>query len=63
MYMYKQPLCYLSGPAVSYSGFSQLRMTSPPRLGENTVEVLRDLLGYDSEQIRTLVDAGSVSCI
>ena len=31
-----------------------------PRLGQHTTQVLRDLLGYDAERIRGLVDGGVV---
>lgn len=43
-----------------FDGGNTHRMGSPPRLGEHTIEVLQDLLGYGRDQIDRLVASGAV---
>ncbi|XP_062545510.1 succinate--hydroxymethylglutarate CoA-transferase [Armigeres subalbatus] len=42
------------GPPVVYSEGSNLARTAPPLLGEHTDQVLRDLLNYSDDHIRTI---------
>ncbi|XP_048827901.1 succinate--hydroxymethylglutarate CoA-transferase isoform X2 [Brienomyrus brachyistius] len=49
------------GPAVQYSDFKSNMPTPPPLIGQHTVRVLRDLLGYRDDTIQQLLKAGTVS--
>ncbi|XP_023655980.1 succinate--hydroxymethylglutarate CoA-transferase isoform X4 [Paramormyrops kingsleyae] len=49
------------GPAVWYSDFKSNMPTPPPLIGQHTVQVLRDLLGYRDDTIQQLLKAGTVS--
>lgn len=42
------------GNPVRYVGESKVRVTYPPSLGQQTDDVLRELLGFDEDIIRTL---------
>ena len=39
---------------------SPVEVTRSPLLGEHTVEILRDVLGYDGEALAKVVDSGAV---
>lgn len=42
------------GPPVLYSDSSNTARTAPPLLGQHTDEVMKEILGYDDEQIQNL---------
>jgi len=42
------------------SSSPELPARPAPRLGEHTREVLEDLLGYGTDQVKTLADAGVI---
>lgn len=44
----------LVGPPVVYSGSKNMAQSAPPIMGQHTVEVLKDLLGYDDDKLRYL---------
>lgn len=48
------------GPAVRFSSFSPGGPTPPPLIGQHTVRVLRDTLGFSDEAISALLEAGAV---
>jgi crotonobetainyl-CoA:carnitine CoA-transferase CaiB-like acyl-CoA transferase len=50
----------LVGPAPKLSATPASIRSAPPRLGEHTEAVLRELLGYDEEQIAALRGAGAI---
>uniref|UniRef100_A0A8B9KHN9 Succinyl-CoA:glutarate-CoA transferase n=1 Tax=Astyanax mexicanus TaxID=7994 RepID=A0A8B9KHN9_ASTMX len=45
----------VAGPAVRFSSFQFGKPTSPPVIGQHTVEVLRDTLGYSEDVINALL--------
>ena len=47
-----------TGTLVKYAETPVAIQRAAPRLGEHTVEILRDTLGYSSERIDTLLAAG-----
>ncbi|KAM0755366.1 CAIB/BAIF family enzyme [Meredithblackwellia eburnea MCA 4105] len=47
-------------PAVMYDGNKMKITRPPPVLGEHTIQVLRDELGYDDARIRSLQDEGAI---
>jgi crotonobetainyl-CoA:carnitine CoA-transferase CaiB-like acyl-CoA transferase len=49
------------GSPVRFVGGERTPLAPPPLLGEHTLEVLRDRLGYDDEQITHLVENGIVA--
>uniref|UniRef100_A0A3B4DJ47 Succinyl-CoA:glutarate-CoA transferase n=1 Tax=Pygocentrus nattereri TaxID=42514 RepID=A0A3B4DJ47_PYGNA len=48
------------GPAVRFNSFEFDKPTPPPVIGQHTVEVLRDILGYSDEVINNLLASGTV---
>ncbi|KAL4635396.1 succinate-hydroxymethylglutarate CoA-transferase isoform X1 [Arapaima gigas] len=48
------------GPAVRFSGFKSDSSTAPPVIGQHTVQVLRETLGYGHEDVEQLLKAGTV---
>lgn len=49
------------GPAVKYSEFDVASdWTAPPLLGEHSLEVIREWLGFDDDQLRKLGEAGAI---
>ncbi len=50
-----------TGNPFKLSGAGEERFTPPPTLGQHTTEVLRDVLGYDTERIDALYGDGSVA--
>jgi crotonobetainyl-CoA:carnitine CoA-transferase CaiB-like acyl-CoA transferase len=48
------------GNPIVMDGTQQARHRMPPRLGEDTAEVLRDVLGYSGETIGGLARRGSI---
>ena len=51
----------MPGNPVKLSGTPQRPYTTPPALGANTREVLRDLVGYSDEQLARLNDQGVIA--
>ena len=51
----------MPGNPVKLSGVGSAAYTCPPALGEHTMTVLRDVLGYDDEQVARLREAGAVA--
>lgn len=51
----------MPGNPVKLSGAGSPSYTCPPALGEHTASVLRDMLGYDDEQVARLREAGAVA--
>ena len=51
------------GMPIKMSEADQDTFTAPPLLGQHTVEVLRDVLGYDAPRIEALVASGAVEAI
>ena len=49
----------VSGPPFHMSGYDGGQFTRAPRLGEHTLEVLKEL-GYDEARIKGLIDSGAV---
>ncbi|XP_064409417.1 succinate--hydroxymethylglutarate CoA-transferase isoform X2 [Latimeria chalumnae] len=49
------------GPAVRYSEFAMSKPNAPPLVGQHTVEVLKNMLGYNSDYIHELLTAGTIS--
>ncbi|KAM9332965.1 succinyl-CoA:glutarate CoA-transferase [Pholidichthys leucotaenia] len=49
------------GPAVRYSSFTPTRPTPPPLIGQHTIEVLREMLSYSDDVIKTLLEMGAVA--
>ncbi|XP_035268202.1 succinate--hydroxymethylglutarate CoA-transferase isoform X1 [Anguilla anguilla] len=49
------------GPAVRFSSFKSRKPSSPPLIGQHTVQVLRNTLNYSDEAINKLLKAGTVS--
>uniref|UniRef100_A0A4W4EIP2 Succinyl-CoA:glutarate CoA-transferase n=1 Tax=Electrophorus electricus TaxID=8005 RepID=A0A4W4EIP2_ELEEL len=47
------------GPAVRFSSFECDRPTPPPVIGQHTIEVLRDTLGYSDDVINQLLPSGT----
>ena len=45
-------------PAFIFEGERRVRTSAPPTLGEHTVAVLRDWLGYDDERLEVLGASG-----
>uniref|UniRef100_A0A8D0E151 Succinyl-CoA:glutarate CoA-transferase n=1 Tax=Salvator merianae TaxID=96440 RepID=A0A8D0E151_SALMN len=43
------------GPAVRYSQFEVTNPTPPPLIGQHTLDVLKDILGYEDEAIKELL--------
>jgi len=39
---------------------SPVEVTRSPLLGEHTTEILRDVLGYDGEDLANVIDSGAV---
>jgi len=50
----------LTGVPIKYSETPASIRLPPPRLGEHTDGILRDVLGYSQEQIEALRQAGAV---
>uniref|UniRef100_A0A8B9KMJ1 Succinyl-CoA:glutarate-CoA transferase n=1 Tax=Astyanax mexicanus TaxID=7994 RepID=A0A8B9KMJ1_ASTMX len=50
----------VAGPAVRFSSFQFGKPTSPPVIGQHTVEVLRDTLGYSEDVINALLASRTV---
>ena len=50
-----------TGIPFKLSADNEERFTPPPTLGQHTVEVLRDVLGYDDARIEALLDEGAVA--
>lgn len=50
----------LLAPAVVYDGKKMEVSRAPPVLGEHTVEVLREELGYSDERIAELQESGAI---
>lgn len=50
----------LCGTPVKYSHTKPSIRTPPPLLGQHTDEVLKDLMGYDSDKIQSLKDSKSI---
>ena len=48
------PVIHMAGIGIGVDGSNASYRTPPPRLGEHTDEVLRNLLGYDQETIAGL---------
>ncbi|XP_072534799.1 succinate--hydroxymethylglutarate CoA-transferase isoform X2 [Salminus brasiliensis] len=48
------------GPAVRFSSFQFGKATSPPVIGQHTVEVLKDTLGYSEDVINSLLASRTV---
>jgi len=51
----------MPGNPVKLSGVAPAAYTCPPALGEHTMTVLRDVLGYNDEQVARLREAGAVA--
>ena len=51
----------MPGNPVKLSCVGSAAYTCPPALGEHTMTVLRDVLGYDDEQVARLREAGAVA--
>jgi len=49
------------GPAMNYGNNYNINNTPPPLLGEHTCEILKNLLNYTEEEIRTLVELNVVN--
>lgn len=49
------------GPAVRYSSFAPCEATPPPLIGQHTLQVLRDILFYGDDVIKTLLDSKAVA--
>ncbi|XP_044032150.1 succinate--hydroxymethylglutarate CoA-transferase isoform X2 [Siniperca chuatsi] len=49
------------GPAVRFSTFAPGEPTPPPLIGQHTVQVLRDILSYDDDVIKTLLESRAVA--
>lgn len=52
---------FLTGPAIKYSQFEVSNPKSPPLLGQHTVDVLKDTLGYKDDDIHELLSSGVVA--
>jgi crotonobetainyl-CoA:carnitine CoA-transferase CaiB-like acyl-CoA transferase len=50
----------LEGPCFTASGMSEPVITQAPLLGQHTVEICRDILGYPESEIQRLVDSGAL---
>ncbi|XP_056155625.1 succinate--hydroxymethylglutarate CoA-transferase [Lampris incognitus] len=50
----------LPGPAVRFSSFDSSGPSPPPLIGQHTVQVLRDVLSYSDDVIKTLLESGAV---
>lgn len=48
------------GPAVTYSNSRNEIRSPPPKLGQNTLEVMRDILQYPEDSIETLLKDGVI---
>ncbi|KAM4705114.1 succinyl-CoA:glutarate CoA-transferase [Rhinophrynus dorsalis] len=49
------------GPAVRFSDFNMSRPNPPPLIGQHTIEVLKNILGYEDDYITELINAKTVS--
>ncbi|XP_047424567.1 succinate--hydroxymethylglutarate CoA-transferase [Mugil cephalus] len=49
------------GPAVRFSSFSLSGPTPPPLIGQHTTQVLRDVLSYSDDVIKSLLESGAVT--
>jgi len=50
----------LEGPCFTATGMSPPVITQAPTLGQHTLEICRDTLGYSDEEIQLLVEAGAI---
>ncbi|KAM9231614.1 succinyl-CoA:glutarate CoA-transferase [Leptosomus discolor] len=49
------------GPGVRYSEFAVSHPKPPPLVGQHTVEILKDMLGYEDDAIEELLSTGAVA--
>ncbi|XP_068012939.1 succinate--hydroxymethylglutarate CoA-transferase isoform X1 [Melanerpes formicivorus] len=49
------------GPGVRYSEFAVSHPKPPPLVGQHTVEILKDMLGYEDDAIEELLRTGAVA--
>jgi len=54
---------YLSGGCPIKLSDSDVEVERSPLLGEHTVEVLSDVLGYSGDELKTIIESGAVGDI
>jgi crotonobetainyl-CoA:carnitine CoA-transferase CaiB-like acyl-CoA transferase len=50
----------LQGPVIHFPGAAPSALRPPPRLGADTLDVLRELCGYQAEELDELLDSGAI---